>query len=78
MGAEHKDARGPEQRIADEASDRLVEAGHGGQAREFRVGHSLGHQDRRKNDPGHEISTQPRAVVVTDGPYSGNPRLDLG
>ena len=75
VGSEHQNARGPEQRVADEAGDRRVEAGDRRQPGELGVRHALRDQDRREHDSGYEVRAQPRPVVAARGAYARDPPL---
>ena len=63
VGAEHEDLRRPHEGVADEAGDRGVETVHRRQPGELGVRHALGDQDRRQDDPGHEVGAQPTPLV---------------
>ena len=66
VGPEHQDPRGPEERVADQAGDRRVEAGDRRQAGELRVGHPLRHEDRGEHEPGDQVGASRRARVVAE------------
>ena len=76
VGPEHEHARRAEDRVADEAPDRRVQAGHRGQAGELGVGHPLGDEDRREHNPRNHIRAQPRPPVCAQSPHAGHPALE--
>ena len=59
VGPEHEDARRPEERVADEAGDRRVQAGDRRQAGQLGVGHALRHEDGGEDEAGDEVGAQP-------------------
>ena len=72
---EHQDPGGPEERVADQAGDRRVEARDGRQSGELRVGHSLRHEDRRQDDPGDQVGASRRAGVLPEELDPGHPAM---
>ena len=75
VGPEHQDPRRPEERVADQAGDRRVEARDRGQAGELRIGHSLRHEDRGQHDPGDQVRASGRAGVLPDELDPGHPAV---
>ena len=72
---------GPEDRVADQAPDGRVQAGHGREPGQLRIGQSLRHQDGSEHDAGDDVGPCPPPVVGPNGPESryppGYPREDL-
>ena len=60
---EHEDARRPEDRVAQQAPDRRVQAVHGREAGQLRVGHALRDQDRGKDHTGDNIGAKPPSLI---------------
>ena len=59
--AEHQHPGRPEDRVADQAEDRGVEAGDRRQPGQLGVGHALRHEQRRQHQPGDDVlASQPR------------------
>ncbi len=50
-----KDPGRPEHGVANQTADRRVEAGNGGQAGKFGVGHALRNEDGGQDDAGHNV-----------------------
>ena len=70
---EDQDPRRAEDRIADEASDGRVEAGHGREPGQLRVGQSLRHQDGGEHDARDDVGPRPSPVVGPNGPETRYP-----
>ena len=80
--AEHEDPRRAEDRVADQAQDRGVEAGDGRQPGELGVRHPLRHEQRGQDEPGDDVAGaatsagRSRALVARAGTAaSSGPRL---
>ena len=56
---QHQDARGAKDRVGEQGHHRRVETVDGREAGELRVGHTLGNQESREHEPGHEVAAQP-------------------
>ena len=76
VGPEHEHPRRAEDRVADEAGDRRVQAGDRGQPGQLGVGHALRHEDRGQHDTGDEVGPQPPALVSPRGADSGHDLLE--
>jgi hypothetical protein len=70
--AQHQHPGRPEDRVAEQAQDRGVEPGHGRQPGQLRVGHPLGHQQRRQDEAGDDVPGQPRPLVGAGQPQAGH------
>ena len=70
-GPSTRTARRPEERVADEAEDGRVQAGHGRNAGQLGVGHALRDEDRSEDDPGHEVVPEPATPVRA--PHAATP-----
>ena len=55
---------GPSAAYANERDRRRVQTGHGRQARQFRVRHSLGNEQRGQHQACENISAQPSSLVL--------------
>ena len=66
---------GPIDGIADEAGDRGVQTVHRRQPGELGVGHALGDQDRRQDDPRHHVGAQPSPLVRAERRKPGHMAL---
>ena len=75
-GADAEPARIAEDRIGQHRQQRGVETGLHREARQRRVGHRLGDDDRRGRDPRDDVRLQPPALVRRQPAQRRNPRLD--
>ena len=56
---QHQDAGRAEDRVGEQAQDGGVQPGDRGQPGQLRVGHALGNQQRRQDDPGDDVLAEP-------------------
>ncbi len=68
---QNEHARRTEQRVADEAGDRGVQAGHRRQPGELGVGHALGNEDGGEDEPRDEVGPEPFPPVGRQHPHDG-------
>ena len=74
VGAENENPRRPEHGVGEERNQGRVEAGDGRKARQLRVRHPLGHEQRREHDTGDEVAPQPLPPVGARNPDPGDER----
>ena len=72
---EHEHARRTEDRVADEAPDRRVEARDRGEPGQLGVRHALRHEDRGEHETGDEVRSHPLPPVRTDGADPRDPPI---
>ena len=74
VGAEDENPRRPEHGVGEERDQGRVQAGDGWEPRQLRVGHPLGHEQRREHDAGDEVTPQPLPPVGARNPDPGDER----
>ena len=74
--AEDEDPRRPEHGVGEERDEGCVQARDGREPRQLRVGHPLGHEQRREHEARDDVTPQPLPPVGARDPDPGDERPD--